>query len=87
MSLDRVRKYTRCFFSCDMCIPMYEALEELAIVISFLDSMVILFKRHQTNKDHAELRRARVTRDGTDRKHLRGWLTMLSQLGHTSTER
>ena len=50
------------------CIPMCEALEELA------GTHCETSDQHSLHKDHAELRQARVTRDDTDRKHLCGWL-------------
>ena len=51
-----------------LCIPMCEALEELA------GTHCETSDQHSLHKDHVELRQARVTRDDTDRKHLCGWL-------------
>ena len=51
-----------------LCIPMCEALEELA------GTHCETSNQHSLHKDNAELRQARVIRDDTDRKHLCGWL-------------
>ncbi len=51
-----------------LCIPMCEALEELSGVRCETSD------QHSLNKEHAELRHARMTQDDIDRKALIGWL-------------
>ena len=51
-----------------LCIPMREAPKELA------GTLCETSDQHPLFKDHDELTQARVTRDGTDQKHLCGWL-------------
>ena len=60
-----------------LCIPMCEALEEIA------GTHCETSDQHSLHKDHAELRQARVARDDTDRKHLRGWLRSHKPLEYT----
>ena len=47
-----------------LCIPMCEALEELA------GTHCETSDQYSLHNDHAELRQARVIRDDTDRKHM-----------------